>query len=25
MMAFIGVLFVGLLYVWKKGLLNWNR
>ena len=25
MMAFIAVLFVGLIYVWKKGLLEWNR
>ena len=25
MMAFIAVLFLGLIYVWKKGLLNWNR
>jgi NADH-quinone oxidoreductase subunit A len=25
MMAFIAVLFVGLIYVWKKGLFEWNR
>ena len=25
MMAFIGVLFVGLIYVWKKGIFEWNR
>ena len=25
MMAFIGILFVGLIYVWKKGLFEWNR
>jgi NADH-quinone oxidoreductase subunit A len=25
MMAFIAVLFIGLIYVWKKGLLEWNR
>ena len=25
MMVFIGVLFAGLVYVWKKGLLEWNR
>lgn len=25
MMAFIAVLFIGLVYVWKKGILEWNR
>lgn len=25
MMAFIAVLFVGYVYVWKKGLFEWNR
>jgi NADH-quinone oxidoreductase subunit A len=25
MMAFIAVLFVGLIYVWKKGIFEWNR
>lgn len=25
MMIFIGVLFVGYIYVWKKGLFEWNR
>jgi NADH-quinone oxidoreductase subunit A len=25
MMAFIGILFAGLIYVWKKGLFEWNR
>jgi NADH-quinone oxidoreductase subunit A len=25
MMTFIAVLFVGLIYVWKKGLFEWNR
>lgn len=25
MMTFIGILFVGLIYVWKKGLFEWNR
>ncbi|MFZ4794159.1 MAG: NADH-quinone oxidoreductase subunit A [Blastocatellia bacterium] len=25
MMAFIAVLFVGYIYVWKKGLFEWNR
>ena len=25
MMAFIAVLFIGLIYVWKKGLFEWNR
>jgi NADH-quinone oxidoreductase subunit A len=25
MMLFIGVLFIGLIYVWKKGLFEWNR
>ena len=25
MMLFIGILFAGLIYVWKKGVLEWNR
>jgi NADH-quinone oxidoreductase subunit A len=25
MMAFIGILFAGLIYVWKKGVFEWNR
>ncbi len=25
MMTFIAVLFAGLLYIWKKGVLQWNR
>ena len=25
MMAFMAVLFIGLIYVWKKGILEWNR
>lgn len=25
MMLFIGILFAGLVYVWKKGVLEWNR
>lgn len=25
MMVFIAILFAGLIYVWKKGLLEWNR
>ena len=25
MMAFIAVLFAGLIYIWKKGVLEWNR
>ena len=25
MMAFIAILFAGLIYVWKKGILEWNR
>ena len=25
MMAFIGILFAGLIYIWKKGILEWNR
>ena len=25
MMAFMVVLFIGLIYVWKKGILEWNR
>ena len=25
MMLFIAVLFAGLLYIWKKGVLEWNR
>ena len=25
MMAFIAVLFAGLIYIWKKGILEWNR
>lgn len=25
MMLFIGILFAGLIYVWKKGILAWNR
>ena len=25
MMAFIAILFAGLIYVWKKGVLYWNR
>jgi NADH-quinone oxidoreductase subunit A len=24
MLSFMAVLFVGLVYVWKKGVLNWN-
>ena len=25
MMAFIAILFAGLIYIWKKGVLQWNR
>ena len=25
MMIFVGVLLVGYVYVWKKGLFEWNR
>ncbi len=25
MMVFIGILFAGLLYIWKKGVFEWNR
>jgi NADH-quinone oxidoreductase subunit A len=25
MLSFMAVLFVGLIYVWKKGVLNWNE
>ena len=25
MMAFIAILFAGLIYIWKKGVLEWNR
>jgi len=25
MMAFIAILFAGLIYIWKKGVLYWNR
>jgi NADH-quinone oxidoreductase subunit A len=25
MMAFIGILFAGLIYIWKKGVFEWNR
>lgn len=25
MMLFIAILFVGLIYVWRKGILNWTR